>query len=138
MLAFFLYKQGFDGGGPAWVRIVLTLAGTAVMVMGVWLWSATEATIVLEDGELRTSNGRLLARVDQVLRVEKGAMSIKPVGGFTLKLKEKGPRGWAPGLWWSLGKTVAVGGVTHPAMGKAMAQLIEAEMLALRQADEAD
>ncbi|MBS8228885.1 hypothetical protein DYI42_21890, partial [Vannielia litorea] len=107
---------------------LLVLFGGAVVGVGVWLWQATEATLVLRDGALVVDGGRVLAEVDRIERVERGAFALKPAGGFVLKMKEKQPFGWGPGLWWVRGRTVAVGGVVHPASGKAMAQFIEAEM----------
>jgi len=128
LLAIVLFRIGFSGDGPLWGRVVLVALGGGTVAMGVWLWQATEGALVLKDGAMTTEDGRVLARVEDVARVERGAFALKPAGGFVLKLKEKQTFGWAPGLWWVRGRTVAVGGVVHPAAGKAMAQLIEAEM----------
>lgn len=140
LLAIVLLKIGFSGTGPLWGRVLLVLFGGAVVAMGLWLWQATEGGVVLADGALRLESGEVLARIDEIERVERGAFAMKPAGGFVLKMKHKQPLGWAPGLWWRRGRTVAVGGVIHPASGKAMAQFIEAQMAenAQKNADSAD
>ncbi|MFY0633231.1 MAG: hypothetical protein JXQ91_05430 [Vannielia sp.] len=128
LLAYVLLKMGFSGDGPLWGRALLVGFGGAVVAMGVWLWQATEGGLVLKAETLETDSGKVLARLDQIARVERGAFAMKPAGGFVLKMKEKQKLGWAPGLWWVRGKTVAVGGVLHPSAGKAMGQMIEATM----------
>ena len=50
--------------------------------------------------------------------------------------ENKTPRRWWPGLWWSLGNRVGVGGVTSAAHTKAMAEIISA-MIAQRAQDDA-
>ncbi|SIN98775.1 hypothetical protein [Vannielia litorea] len=131
LLAYVLFKMGFSGDGPLGVRVVLVGLAGGVVGMGVWLWQATEGELVLRDGALVVEGGRVLARLEQIDRVERGAFAMKPAGGFVLKMREKQQFGWAPGLWWVRGRTVAVGGVVHPAAGKAMGQIIEAAMAEL-------
>ncbi|MBY6047777.1 hypothetical protein KUV47_03595 [Vannielia litorea] len=128
LLAYVLMKMGFSDDGELWIRAVLVVFAGAVIAMGVWLWQATEGELVLKDGALVVEGGRVLARLDEIDRVERGAFALKPAGGFVLKMKQKQKFGWGPGLWWVRGKTVAIGGVVHPAAGKAMGQIIEAEM----------
>ncbi|QDC10224.1 hypothetical protein FHY55_13630 [Oceanicola sp. D3] len=128
LLAIVLFKMGFSGEGPLWGRGLLVVFGGLVVAMGVWLWQATEGGLVLQDGVLALEDGRVLARLEDVTKVERGAFALKPAGGFVLKMQKKQPFGWGPGLWWVRGRTVAIGGVVHPAAGKAMAQFIEAGM----------
>jgi hypothetical protein len=40
---------------------------------------------------------------------------------------------WVPGLWWRIGRSVGVGGMTGAAETKMMAEMIEA-MIAVRRA----
>lgn len=75
--------------------------------------------------ELRDSQGRVLARIEDIARVERGAFAfLKPSNGFTLRLKAPKPRAWAPGLWWRLGRRVGVGGITSAGQAKFMAEQI--------------
>jgi hypothetical protein len=71
--------------------------------------------------------------MDGIRSVERGAFAFKPSHGFTLVMKEKQPRAWAPGLWWRLGRRVGVGGVTSAGQTKFMA-----EQIALRIEDRND
>jgi hypothetical protein len=43
-----------------------------------------------------------------------------------LRLSDKAPRAWYPGLWWRMGRRVGIGGVTSAAQTKAMAEIIAA------------
>ena len=78
----------------------------------------------MTDEAISDSNGLVLARIEDILAVDRGAFAMKPSNGFTLKLKTKQPRGWAPGLWWRLGNRVGVGGATAAGQSKFMAEQI--------------
>jgi hypothetical protein len=88
--------------------------------------------IELTETEIRTSNGEVLARMDEILAVDRGAFAFKPSNGFTLKLNTKKPRAWAPGLWWRFGRRVGVGGVTSAGQAKFMAEQIALRITAAR------
>lgn len=86
--------------------------------------AGTKIAIELTDTELRESTGRIIARLDEIKIVDRGAFAHKPSNGFTLVLKEKKPCAWTPGLWWRLGRRVGVGGVTSAGEAKFMAEQI--------------
>jgi hypothetical protein len=104
--------------------------GGAILWVGERLRRATRAQIILTEDALRDSDGYLIAELSQVIAVDRGAFAMKPSNGFTLKLTQKQPHIWAPGLWWRLGRRVGVGGVTSAGQSKFMA-----EQIALRIAD---
>ena len=81
--------------------------------------------------ELRDSAGGVLARMDEVTGLERGMFAFKPSNGFLLRLDTKKPRAWRPGLWWSLGSRIGVGGMTPAHQAKFMAEII-ATLLAAR------
>ena len=83
---------------------------------------------MLTDTDLRDSDGVVLARLDQIIRVDRGAMAMKPANGFTLVLDARQPFGWAPGMWWRLGRRVGVGGVAVAHQAKFMAEVIAERM----------
>ena len=85
---------------------------------------ATTVSIELTETDLRDSTGTVLARIDEVVSVERGTFAFKPSNGFTLVLKSKKPRAWLPGLWWRIGRRVGVGGVTNAGQSKFMAERI--------------
>ena len=110
------------GSGP-WALLVAAVGGA--MVFGaVRVHRATEVGLELTGDVLRDSGGRVLARVEEIREVDRGAFAFKPATGFLLHLDAAGPRAWAPGLWWRLGRYVGVGGVTHRHEAKAMAEAI--------------
>lgn len=105
---------------------MIVLLGFGVMM----LWQAermrrsTAVTLALTDTELRDSTGTVLARIDEIRSVERGAFAFKPANGFTLILHNKKPRAWLPGLWWRIGRRVGIGGVTNAGQCKFMAERI--------------
>ncbi|MXQ07999.1 hypothetical protein GQ651_09090 [Alphaproteobacteria bacterium GH1-50] len=90
---------------------------------------ATSAVIELTKTELRTDAGAVLARIEDVEGVERGAFAFKPSQGFLVRLKTPGPRGWAPGLWWRAGTFLGIGGVVSGGQSKAMAEILTALIL---------
>ncbi|WP_296423863.1 hypothetical protein [Yoonia sp.] len=106
-----------------WLVFMLGFGGL-VLWLAEQLRRGTRVSIELTETEVRDSTGRVLARLDDVRSVERGALAMKPSNGFTLVLKSKKPRAWAPGLWWRLGNRVGVGGVTSAGEAKFMAEQI--------------
>ncbi len=113
-------------------RVFLLVFGAVVLWFANKMWRATSAVIELTETELRTSDGMLIARVDQIRSLDRGTFAFKPSNGFMLRLSDKAPRTWHPGLWWRMGRRVGVGGVTSAAQTKAVAEIIAA-MIAERQ-----
>lgn len=110
---------------PALIWTVIMLAaGVISLWMAERLRRATQNVIELTDTEMRDSTGQVLARMDEIRMVERGVFAFKPSNGFTLVLNNKKPRGWAPGLWWRIGRRVGVGGVTSAGQAKFMAEQI--------------
>jgi hypothetical protein len=103
--------------------LVLVL-GLAILWVAEKLRRSTLTQIIMTDEAISDSNGLVLARIEDILAVDRGAFAMKPSNGFTLKLKSKQPRGWAPGLWWRLGNRVGVGGATAAGQSKFMAEQI--------------
>ncbi|MFV0359612.1 hypothetical protein [Tropicimonas sp.] len=117
------------------LQAFLLALGAAVLALGNALRQATANRLELTHEVLRESTGRVVARVDRIVAVERGAFAIKPSNGFLLRLSGPEPDGnrWAPGLWWRLGRRVGVGGITSAGEGKAVAELLSA-MIAERSA----
>ena len=107
----------------------------AMGVIALWaahkLQSATTRKLLLTEDELIDSDGRRLARIEDIVAVSRGSLALKPSNGFMLTLKNPAPRAWQPGLWWRVGRRLAVGGVTPGAQARPMADII-AVMIARR------
>ncbi len=106
------------------LQAFLVALGLASVVMGDRIRRATETYIELTEDGLRDGDGRVLARMGEIDRVERGAFAFKPSNGFVVHLKTPGPRAWQPGLWWRTGRKLGIGGVTPAGQGKFMADMI--------------
>jgi hypothetical protein len=115
----------------AWF-VFMIVFGSAMLWLAEKMRRSTLSVIELTETEVRTSNGEVLARMDEILAVDRGAFAFKPSNGFTLKLNTKKPRAWAPGLWWRFGRRVGVGGVTSAGQAKFMAEQIALRITASR------
>jgi len=133
------------GAIPLWValaappaelgwHVFLLAFGALALALGWRFWRATAPALVLTPEGLGDTEGREIARLDDILAVERGMLAFKPSNGFLLRLARPGSRHWSPGLWWRLGRRVGVGGVTGAGETRAMADLIA---LRLAERDEA-
>ena len=103
--------------------LLLALAGLETLV--VWrLYQATQQVLVLTTAGLAEEGGAMLAPMEQIAAVDRGLFAFKPSNGFLLKLKERGPRRFRPGLYWQFGKRLGVGGLVRGAEGKQMADAL--------------
>ncbi len=116
-----------------WQAFLLGLGGL-VLFLAEKMRRATLVGVVLTQDELRTTDGQILVRVDDMLGVVRGSFSLKPSNGFSVLTRARQERAWAPGIWWRLGKRVGVGGVTAASQAKYMAEILAA-MLAERGID---
>lgn len=119
-----------------WQGFLLVL-GVGTLVLSDLMRRATMHGLELTPRELRDGTGRVVARVDRIVRVERGTFAIKPSNGFLLLLSapEQGGNHWAPGLWWRLGRRVGVGGITSASETKVVAEQLSFLVLALKQQD---
>ncbi|WP_347310428.1 hypothetical protein [Defluviimonas sp. SAOS-178_SWC] len=110
------------------LQAMLIALGAVALVLCIRLHAAAGRGLVLTTEALSDSDGRVVATLDEIRKVERGAFAFKPSNGFVLHLKDKRPGAWAPGLWWRMGRRVGVGGVISGAEGRAMADLIAASV----------
>ena len=94
------------------LKLLVVGLGAVALIGALRVYRATALTIELSETELRDSAGNLIARVEDIRSVDRGALAIKPSNGFLLTLESGGRFHWAPGLWWRVGRFVGVGGVT--------------------------
>jgi len=114
----------------AWRFILLALGGLVLWIAEL-MRRATLHGVVLTRDELRSTDGRVLARVEDMTGVVRGSFSLKPSNGFSVLTKTSQEKAWAPGIWWRFGKRVGVGGVTAASQAKYMSEILAA-MLAER------
>ncbi len=105
-------------------RLFLLGAGGGALWLGEAVRRATQARLELSPEGLRDTAGRLSLPLAEIERVERGTFAFKPSGGFLIRLARPGPRGWAPGLWWRIGRRVGIGGVTGNHQARHMAEML--------------
>jgi len=111
-------------------RGFIVLFGLGCLALGYRFFKATSVSLQLTKEELRDSTGRVLFRLDDIHRVDRGAFALKPSNGMSVFLKKPGIAAWEPGLWWRFGKRIGIGGATAPAQAKAIVEtltLLQAE-----------
>ncbi len=105
-------------------RVVFIGLGAGILTFLPFAWRATGRTIILHEGQISDSSGVVLCDLAQIDVVERGAFAFKPSNGFLIRLKAPGPRGWAPGIWWRLGRKLGIGGVLPASQAKYMADML--------------
>ena len=109
---------------PLGVAFLLVMAAGALW--SAWrVWQATATVLELTGEELREAGGRTLCRLDEIARIDRGFFAFKPASGFLVHLKARQPAAMAPGLWWRLGRRVAVGGVPRGREAKGVADVMQ-------------
>jgi hypothetical protein len=119
----------------AWVAVVQPPAGLGwqiflwVLAIGAVLMANATAKATAQGLQLRgdaiyTDAGEVLVQVADIRKIDRGVFAVKPSNGFLLRLKTKHPRGWAPGVWWRLGRVMGVGGVTSKIQAQIMAETL--------------
>ncbi|MBN9889225.1 hypothetical protein [Salipiger abyssi] len=109
--------------GLLW-QLFLVLLGAGALWMAQLMWRATGHTLLLTEEMLCDSTGAVLARVEEIEKVDRSMFAMKPSNGFLVRLRAPAPRAWQPGLWWRLGRRLAVGGVTAGRDTKPMADAL--------------
>ena len=98
-------------------------------VLALWsalrLYRATEDSILLTREGLATTSDVDICAIKDIESTDKGFFAFKPANGFLIRLKTPGPRHWAPGVWWRMGKRVGIGGITSPRQAKEMIAMID-------------
>jgi hypothetical protein len=110
-----------------WQIFLFALGGGSIWIAEL-MRRATAVTLELTRDELRDSTGFVLARIDEVLEIDRGMFAFKPSNGFLLRLSNKKQNAWRPGMWWSLGSRIGVGGMTPAHEAKYMAEVISTLM----------
>jgi hypothetical protein len=133
---------GFVGGFSFYVAlssppelhwlIFLLVVGSGALWQAVRMWQATEYRIELTMEGLRSTDGTIVALMDDIEDVDRSLFAFKPSNGFLIKLKSPGKAAWKPGLWWRRGRQIGVGGVTPVSEGKAMADILKALLSGFR------
>lgn len=130
--ALLLYLGVVEPPSALYWRVFLLGVGTGALWFAVLMWQATGHVLTLTADALVDSDGTVLARLDDIEKVDRSVFAMKPSNGFLILLKSPAKPAWRPGLWWRMGRRIAIGGVTSGAATKPVA-----DMIAMRLAQEA-
>ena len=109
--------------GIVW-RVVLLALGVGALVMAARGWRGAATALELRADGVWSEDGTLVAPLDAIASVDRGAFAFKPSNGFVLRLDRSLGRAWSPGMWWRLGRRVGVGGVVSGADAKFVADAL--------------
>ncbi|MCY3879053.1 MAG: hypothetical protein OXF74_07725 [Rhodobacteraceae bacterium] len=124
LLGCVLAYVSFTAGKTLPASMTLAIAAVLSVFVSIKMYAATRVSLLLSNDGIRTSEGELVAGLDNIQKVERGMFAFKPSNGFLLVLHSPMPRSWNPGMWWRFGRRIGIGGVTHRAEGKAMADAV--------------
>ena len=115
------------GGLLVWLgatsgAVVVVALGAGGLVVAEILRRSSRVWISLTEEGLFDSRGVKIATWDEIAGIERGSFALKPSNGFGLRLRERAPRAWVPGIWWRIGRRVGVGGVLPPRPTRFMAE----------------
>jgi len=127
---FLLWAAVASDPGMLW-RVTLLLASALSAYGAQKLARSGQVTLELTDTVLQETNGGpILARVDDIVGVDRGALAFKPSNGFLLHLGTRSSWTWVPGIWWRWGRMVGVGGVVSAHEAKLVAETISMRIAA--------
>ncbi|WP_246139505.1 hypothetical protein [Falsiphaeobacter marinintestinus] len=110
-------------------QVFLIGTGLGAFWMADRMRRATEHKLELTETELKSTEGIVLARIEDIKTVERGVFAFKPSNGFLITLKTRGNRVWRPGLWWRMGRRIGIGGVTPASQTKFMSEMLAAQLM---------
>lgn len=124
----------------AWVfaQAFLSKGNVAMLVLsvGALLFAASMARstgriVILTTDGLFESDGSEIARLEKIETLVTGHFTFRPSNGFSLRLRRSVATRWRPGLWWSYGQRVGIGGLAAgrltKTMAEALSELLEAQ-----------
>ena len=124
LLGFLLLYLVITTDGALFQKVFLVIMVSIILWMARAMQLGTKGYIELRATGLFFEDGRILAPIDDIIRVERGAFAFKPSNGFVVSLKQKTERAWVPGLYWKFGSRIGIGGVTVPSDAKFMADTL--------------
>ena len=124
LLGFLLLYLAITTDAGFFQKVFLVFLAAVVLWMARAMQLGTAGYIELRVTGLFFEDGRILALIDDIVRVERGAFAFKPSNGFVVSLKQKTARAWIPGLYWKFGSRIGIGGVTAPSDAKFMADAL--------------
>lgn len=111
-----------------WQAFLIGIGGTGLW-MAQKMHAATQTQVKLTAEGLLDSTGQVIVAVEDIDSIDRGILAFKPSNGFLIRTRSRQARRWQPGLWWSMGRRVGIGGVTPGYQTKMMSDVISAMLL---------
>ncbi len=124
LAVFLLFTVATNPTTSIFWSLALAAFGFGLLWFAWRFWHATQHSLILTGDGLFDSDGKHFCSFDEITKVDRGLFAFRPSSGFLIRLNRPVPRGWAPGLWWSFGKSIGVGGATSRPAGKQMADIL--------------
>ena len=121
-LALLLLRAAAGQGSVS--QALMIAGGLAALALAWAIWRGRADSLHWTDAGLTDAEGRVIAPRDDIVRVDRNPLALRPSNGFTLHLNRSQARAWQPGLYWRVGQRVGVGGLTSPGVAKALADRI--------------
>lgn len=129
LLGFLLIYVAFSQSPALLGQIFLIAVGSGALWLANAMRLSTSGSVELTPLMLRSSDGTVIARIEDIVSMDRGVFAFKPSNGFLLKTKPGTTgRQWRPGLWWQMGRRVGIGGMTPGHQTKFMSELLSALM----------
>ena len=124
LLGVLMIYLAFSGTTGVATQIGFLVIGAGALWLAEQMRQATAQRVELTRAGLRDSDGTVIARLDEIEKVDRGILAFKPSNGFVIKTKTRGRGRLRPGLWWRVGRMIGVGGMTPVRQTKLMAELL--------------
>lgn len=108
------------------LQLFLIVIGALALAGCSRAWAAASGAIVLRPEGLVDHEGRMIAALDEIAKVDRALFSFKPSNGFLIKMNTRQARAWTPGMWWRFGYRVGIGGILPGAQTKLVADTLTA------------
>lgn len=128
LLGFLLIYVAFSQSPSLLGQIFLIAVGAGSLWLADAMRRSTASHVELTPLMLRDGDGTVIARIDDIVSMDRGVFAFKPSNGFLLKTNPQKGRQWRPGLWWRFGRRIGIGGMTPGHQTKFMSELLSALM----------
>lgn len=105
--------------------VIMGVLAIPTGLVGVAVFLAKGLAVRFDGQAVFDDTGRVLCRIDQIEKVERGLAPLSPSSGFVIRTFASQPGGWSPGLWWRFGRRIGIGGATSAKAGRNMASAID-------------
>lgn len=105
--------------------IIVLLIAAAFGWSAYRMWNVPIAGIEFDGSELRTQDGVVIAKLQDIVSVQTGIFALRPSNGFMMVMKDSERVPTRPGIYWRQGRHIGVGGLLQAAEAKAIGRALQ-------------